>query len=291
MVCMSRKRRKIVAPKSDVEDNIDVSSEEVDELHFVCRKTTSENVVLRERFGELGQEMRLKRESLDIGNMTKPTVVEIVCDVCHKSFFIVSESDSYVCPYCGAKHMYSEEELIDCINQHQNHELVEKLVEKGTQRILTRMNGLFNVGSQDKWTNESKGQISLEQGSEEYKEYVEDIKEQDPMKPDDVDHVELEKHNADLVTKEYDITDNPEALKESTELVGGKLKVQNEMMKRAVHGNAVGSARRAAVGTAGRADDIRASEIGVDNEFLHNTSVQAGEYDDALVEFVVEGPK
>lgn len=58
---------------------------------------------------------------------------------------------------------------------------------------------MMAMSSKDTWTNEDKGQIHLGLGSDEYDEYLEDLQEHNPLKPNDNMHQELAEHNQDLV--------------------------------------------------------------------------------------------
>lgn len=135
------------------------------------------------------------------------------------------------------------------------------------------------------WANENKEQASLEQGSDEYEEYVKDLVKNIPSKnPDDEFHKELSTHNAQLVTKDYDRADtNPESTPEAEAVPVSKLNTVVSAIKRSIHWGAMGSVFDVTRRTESLADDEAARSISTNNSAVYNMGVSLENYDDALI--------
>lgn len=115
------------------------------------------------------------------------------CDACGKySYHNVNDGD-WMCPYCGRKHNKATEQEID---------VIQKGVLTDVERMM--LNEISRRVSNATWVDDRKEQMSLALGSAEYLEYLDDLQEQNPFKPDDEMHAELEAYNEDLVTRLYD---------------------------------------------------------------------------------------
>lgn len=144
-----------------------------------------------------------------------------------------------------------------------------------------RRKGNFN-NIKDTRTNTAKEQPYLMPGTDEYEEYVRDLKDHDPFRPDDEFHQEMDDYNEQLPQRLLEKSQNNE------DDDGKKQKARREMEKRAVHLTARAKVIREAMMTPGISDDILARMITDDNPVLHDDSVDADGYEDALGDFVEE---
>lgn len=126
------------------------------------------------------------------------------------------------------------------------------------------------------WHNDAKEQISLEQGSAEYKEYEEDLQEVNPFRPDDEFHSKLEERNA-----EYDDRLAIKASEESrTQTDAAHTNERRRMYKESRIGQMKKAVMDAAAATPGTADDKRAAQIRADSAFYESNI----EYDNGVSE-------
>lgn len=209
---------------------------------------------------------------------------EVVCDVCHKSYFIPESSEHYTCPYCGGHRENIEDDDLSPISAIQ--ETSSDLMTKYETKI--RAEALMRQRKNEVWSNDAKEQHSLEQGSDGYEAYLEDLQEYNPMRPDDEMHAELEQHNEDLVTKAYDSkNENPEVSEDDAKDSAAKMNARNQQAKRAIHDRTMKEARRRALETETEDDDKRARSMKKENDFLYDPSVTADEYDDELINYIM----
>lgn len=108
--------------------------------------------------------------------------------------------------------------------------------------------------------SEDKSQMSLAQGSSEYKAYTEDLANNDPSKVDDEFHAELEESNVDA--REEMFEDTAESIDEGVE----RRKYRMQQMKRGMIPGIAKAARKAARMTPDKADDRKAAKIRLDRE-------------------------
>lgn len=212
-------------------------------------------------------------------NMSKHMVsskLSHICEQCHRLFYF-SEDDTfeeYICPYCGYSSTLKDDNYSD-IKSMLNDSVMLKLEEK-----------INKSSSQD--GNGEKEQLSLDPTSDEYKHYIETIKENSPLKPDDEFHQMMEQYNEDLVTQSYENTSelNDESSDEND--FSKKQPLLNETMKRAIHTDAVRTVIREAGKTETLEDDILARVITTENPVLYDRTVSVDDYDDALADYVLE---
>lgn len=204
----------------------------------------------------------------------------IFCEYCRKWFRSTAKDGEEVrCPYCGMK-LESASEL---------HVTDPSLSNEDKARLLD-MARVQNT-DKSKWEDTRKEQISLEMGSVEYLERVEDLKLHDPFRPDDEMHAELEERNEDLVMKRMeDLAENPFAEKEKR-LYEIEMRRNLEREKRSLHAKAVRTAIASAAITETLADDQLARAITTDNELLYDPTVKPKDYVEKLDEFVQEMSK
>lgn len=213
-----------------------------------------------------------------------------VCEQCHKLFYVSRKESNHdpVCPYCWYSAVHEEEEEAGFVPSECEEQTLSNLEVKAAQSS-TRMR--VRMERSGKWENTAKEQISLEPGSEEYREYLDDLEAQDPLQPDDPFHQTLEERNENLVTKLYEKPkDNPEAEEDEHGLLK-KQPILNEAMKRAIHADAVRTAIAEAAKTQTMTDDQLARAITTDNPVLYDPSVKVDEYDDVLADYVLESAK
>ena len=136
----------------------------------------------------------------------------------------------------------------------------------------------FN-NAKDTWDNDTKNQTSLDLGSDEYEEYVENLKEHNPFRPDDEMHKNLAEYNVQYAEKLAEkAAMKPE---DSTD----KKKVRWEMQKRAVSKQVYTNLMRKALGTP-EVDDDRRLESFDHDDLIYNDSVTSDSYDEAMDEMV-----
>ena len=128
-------------------------------------------------------------------------------------------------------------------------EKAERLIQSAERQ--KRRAGISLTAKSDTHFNDAKNQLSLQMGTVEYREYVEDLQEHNPMKADDQFHQALEQHN-EQVPVEMEETNNTDS-------------ATDEFLER-------------------KAQD----EIGIDNAALHDVTIRPDEYQGALETLVEE---
>lgn len=241
---------------------------------------------------------------------------ECICEACHKVFWRNADDMSASCPHCHAPYVLTSDlEEIDVLrpnetvaeNSSNGVEIVEvKLVGDIVTIVETRQTSVdvsnidelnpadFELDSEldfdDKnWQDSRKEQISLEMGSPEYKEYLEDLADNDPGKADDAMHAELEEYNQDLVTRNYDaeFEDNPESEQDASDDMQD-LQVRRRFEKQAIHAGVMGAVIDRARSTESDLDDKVARSIVRDNPVMRDSGISADKYEVELQEYVME---
>lgn len=114
------------------------------------------------------------------------------------------------------------------------------------------------------WTNESKEQLSLEQGSEAYAEYEEDLQEVNPFRPDDAFHAELEERNA--------LHDDRLAIKameaQNSQYSGSQIMAKGRQRREDAIVRVGRQMRKEAMATEATDDNIRAAKIQADSDAI-----------------------
>ena len=146
------------------------------------------------------------------------------------------------------------------------------------------MRALYNNAT-DTSTNESKEQISLDQGSSEYEKFIETREANMPSVPDDEMHVKLEQRNADLTQRNLRLA---ELAEEKDRDPAAKKQARLESRKRAVKMNAHAAAVREAFRTETTEDDDRLDDKTLD-DMVYDPAIQADKIDDRFVDYVVTG--
>lgn len=280
-------RKKIVQAKMSEDDFVSDDIEDVDELHIDSEDVINRRMLLAVCVEKQKQKVR---DSIDNTVLNDAEKVEVTCDICHKSFWYKAADKDVICPYCGSYQHIEELEEIH-VTRHDDATFIrqEMLNAKAKEQKLRRQQ-MIMTNIDDKWQDTRKEQISLELGSSEYQEYVEDLKEHNPFKPEDEMHQALEEHNEDLVTKLYDKRDNPE-VKESDLRVSdsaAKILAREEQQKRSMHAQAVKAALASAVYTETMSDDALATAITTDNPVLYDSSIKPDDYVQAIEDYVME---
>ena len=194
-----------------------------------------------------------------------------VCENCGYVFYRKDVSEFFSCPHCQARHHFEPAELVSFSREEQNTVKLEKLVAKERDADRRRQFGI-RPAAQDTSVNDAKNQSSLQMGSPEYREYLEDIQEQAPDRPDDAFHEALERHNVQ-VEEQMDAAgeENP-----TGDLM--ERKAQSEAAKREIHDEVMASLAAVAARTATKADDRIVGKTGIDNPVLHDVNVSSDEY-------------
>ena len=205
----------------------------------------------------------------------------IICVKCGMIFFPPENDGWVVCPNCQARQRTEPVEEVSILNPNQDMEKAERLMQQAERQ--KRRSGIALNHQSDTHFNDAKNQISLQLGSVEYREYLEDLQEHNPMKADDQFHEKLEQHNesvpVDMAEANADDTPMDEFLER---------KAQDEVGKRQWHRSALGAVALLASATSLQADDFVVDRIGVDNAALHDVNVRPSEYQDALQGLVEE---
>lgn len=210
---------------------------------------------------------------------SKDNLVECLCPNCGHVFYIGRDEQDVDCPYCQTKHHFEEAEELHLTRQAEVQEMtkLEKLVAKDKQQKRRQQFIVFKP--LDTYENDAKTQTSLQMGTAEYNEYVEDLKEQAPSAPDDAFHVDLEDRNAALRETMVAVA----AGKETGDLV--ERKAAGEAMKREIHDEARAVALVHAGYTETKSDDLKLSKLGIDNPLIHDMGVSVDDYEAALEDF------
>lgn len=209
----------------------------------------------------------------------------VLCENCGHVFYRKDNSEDFSCPYCQAKHHFEPaEEVLLTRDNERDLTKFEKLVTKEKEQERRRqmagsLAAMIKPVTQDTHFNDAKSQSSLQMGSAEYKEYVEDLQEQAPSAPDDQFHEDLEVHNAAL--------DEEMILAVGEKPMGDffERKAINEANKREFHDEVMGRLKVEASKTERESDDIAVSRIGMDNEFFNDVTLSDAEYAKRLTEY------
>lgn len=274
-------RRKI-GSGSFVTDYDDIS--ESSGLQLVSDKSSSLDPYQVERLRALCYE-KIKSDQESVSFVYPPGFVERICDMCQKPF-VCKENELYpVCPHCGRKH------TIDT-------DLQEVHVTNSTERyqeLQDKSQGFPVVSPDDAWQDSRKEQISLEPGSPEYQEYLRDLMENSPKKEDDAMHVALETRNEDLVTKGHDASfddnqfyDDVDNVLDPNDDTVAKRESREITEKLDVHAAVLEALAAMVVVTPTVADDKILRSQSFQYDVLHDRSISADEYHDAVESYVME---
>lgn len=288
-------RKKIGSNKNNIslEDDVDfLDSDDLEQIASIGESDISEDNDRYDVLSSRALEFRNNRSFIEdavVENSVNKHGVECTCNFCMKSFFRKENSIVWMCPYCGHKYEVEDLEEVNTLQDNPYKDIVQS-----DQRAKDRKRRFQNVFQRrsETWQDGRKEQLSLEMGSDEYGEYIDDLARNNPENSDDTFHDKLEQHNEDLVTKQYDTPqENPETAKLQGKAGEDSVSVQKreEMQKRNLHAVAVREAIAAASLTESLTDDQLARAITTDNEILYNKSVKPDEYVEALKDYVV-GP-
>ena len=282
-------RKKIVQAKVSDDDFISDEIDDLNDEHIESEDVVNRRLALAECIEK--QKMKQRNSSDSSTNIDDDAdKIEGTCDMCHKSFWYKPTDKDVVCPNCGSHQMIEELEEIH-VTQHNDATFArqEQLSAKAREQQLRRQQ-MIMTNVEDKWQDTRKEQMSLEPGSADYQEYVEDLKEHNPFKPEDEMHQALEERNEDLVTKIYDKRDNPEVKESDLRVVdsASKIKAREEQQKCSIHTQAVKAALASAVYTESLSDDALANAITTDNPVLYDSSIKPDEYIKAVEDYVME---
>lgn len=224
-----------------------------------------------------------KRDAVSVS--VKP-MEECICDICHKSFWRKPDAESVSCPYCHSPYVMTSE--LEEVNVFQEHTAradavhIEDLdpADFEVEEILA-----FS----ENWQDSRKEQISLEMGSSEYKEYLDDLANNSPDKMDDRMHVQMEEYNQDLVTKNYDaeFEDNPESDHDESNYTQD-LQVRKKFEKQAIHAAVMSAAMDRAQSTKSDRDDQVVRTIAQDNLVMRDPGVSVEDYENKINEYVMD---
>lgn len=205
----------------------------------------------------------------------------IICVKCGMIFFPAVAEEWVVCPNCQARQHMEPVEEVSILNPNQDMERAERLMQKAERQ--KRRKG-FALGRQaDTHFNDAKDQFSLQLGSAEYREYLEDLQDHNPMKANDEFHEKLAKHNEQVPVVLQQANDSDGPVEEFLER-----KAQDEVGKLQLHRSAIGAVAMMAAFTQWHADDAVVERIGTDNAAMKDVNVRPDEYQDALKNLVVE---
>ena len=162
-----------------------------DELEEVCVTSSSSSDRVQKLMSKKSSRGRTELPA-DVGDCAL-FQSGIICVKCGMIFFPPVTEEWVVCPNCQARQHMEPVEEVSVTNPNRDMEKAERLMQKAV-RQKRRSN--FAFGRQtDTHFNDAKDQFSLQLGSVEYREYLADLQDHDPMKADDAFHEQLEKHN------------------------------------------------------------------------------------------------
>jgi hypothetical protein len=205
----------------------------------------------------------------------------IICVKCGMIFFPPRTEEWVVCPGCQARQHMEPVEEVHVLNPNQDMQKTERLMQSAERQ--KRRAGISLTATSDTHFDDAKNQLSLQMGTVEYREYVEDLQDHNPMKADDVFHQNLEQHNEQVPAELEEANNVDTAMDEFLER-----KAQDEVGKRQWHNAALGAVALAASFTERQADDAVVGRIGVENAALHDVTIRPDEYEDALATLVEE---
>lgn len=204
-----------------------------------------------------------------------------VCDGCGYVFYRKDDSEYFSCPHCQARHHFEPVEEMS-VSLMDDKDVSKHAALLAKEQAIARRKAVFGSIrpiTQDSHVDDAKTQSSLQMGTPEYKEYVADKQESDPMKPDDEFHVELELHNETL---------DDRLLEAVPERAMGEFKDRKalyEAMKREYHDEYVGEMRVEASKTPTLDDDNAVNRIGIDNPVMNDIGVFPDEYQKQLEDY------
>ena len=211
-------------------------------------------------------------------DVEKEELLECLCPNCGHVFYRKLEEEDVSCPYCQMKHHFEEAEEVHLTRQDEQEAVkLEKLAAKDKQQKRKQRFIVFKP--LDTHENDAKTQTSLQMGTVEYNEYVEDLQESNPARPDDAFPVDLESRNATLREEMVAVASGDET---------GDLferKAMSESAKRDLHDEALAAAMMYAGYTESKKDDYKLSKIGIDNPLVHDMGVSPEDYQETLEEF------
>lgn len=301
---MAGRRKKVSSIVVDHENDVS----DVNDLFLLSDISSSLPVEQMSKLSELA-DVKMRSRDCDSGFVKRDGFVEFVCDVCLKPFVCKREDVDLVCPHCFAKHHIDIDLEEVHVTQRDSDGLVQRLDEKAKERAMIHANGgivvakevetsvrftedILNHNPKDKWEDTRKEQISLEPGSPEYLEYLEDLQDNDPSKPDDEMHVALEEHNEDLVTKGHDaeFEDNPESDDVFVDNIedAAEQAQREKREKMDVHAAVLETLAVMAASTETDADDKVLRSDSIQTDLINDRSVSADEYKQAAESYVME---
>ena len=259
--------------------NVDDLLEPDDSLEEVSVTSSSSS----ERVQKLMSKKPNRSRSLPEEDFNNCVVVEsgVICVKCGMIFFPPKAEEWVVCPGCQARQHMEPVEEIHILNPNQDMQKAERLIQSAERQ--KRRAGISLTAKSDTHFNDAKNQLSLQMGTVEYREYVEDLQEHNPMKADDQFHQALEQHNEQVPVEMEETNNTDNATDEFLER-----KAQDEIGKRQWHNAALGAVAMMASFTERQADDAVVSRIGIDNAALHDVTIRPDEYQGALETLVEE---
>lgn len=256
----------IVEPDEELEAVTITSSSNTDRVQKLMSKQSRERV-----------------NGVSDGNSDRCAVVQagIICVKCGLIFFPLENDGWVVCPGCQVRQHTEPVEEVNVLNPHQDMQRTEKLMQQADRQ--KRRPRISLSRNRDTHFNDAKGQLSLQMGSVEYREYVEDLKEHSPTRADDQFHEALEKRNEQIPVERTAENSDETPMDEFLER-----KAQDEVGKRQWHQSALGAVALMAASTRLRADDMVVQRIGIENAALHDVTIRPAEYQEALHTLVDE---
>ena len=146
---------------------------------------------------------------------------------------------------------------------------------------VKRKAAMYDINHQDStWVNDAKNQTSLEMGTAAYEEYLEDLREHDPFRPDDDMHEELEMYN-ELIA---------ERIREKSDLVRkadsfDKQKIRMEHRKQEKVRTEMQRLEKEVKATPSKEDDRRLAAMKT-GSYIHSDGVSLQGLDETMRDFV-----
>lgn len=260
----------------DIEPGQDLVCMNVVGLHS---EDLSKLAVLEQKNIEIQRRNLVKDSFVLSSGEKKDDALCCVCENCGYVFYRSDDCETFSCPHCQARHHFVPAEEMYVTRVNQDSSLLLSLAMKEREMERRQVAGVTHSVRQDTKVDDAKTQASLAPGSDEYKAYVEDIQANDPGKPDDAFHSELEAQNA-IHLQENDADSFADTNEDAGHLV--ERRALSEAGKREIHDEVKADLARVAATTKTKSDDIRVAGISKNNAALHDVNVDVSDYGHAL---------
>lgn len=213
-----------------------------------------------------------------------------ICENCGYVFYRKDDSEDFVCPKCQMRHHFEPAEEVSSLGKGDTDpKRFLKLMLKDKASLRKAQAGArIKPLTADTHQDDAKNQASLAMGSDEYKEYLRDLKENDPASH----AAQVEKEAADPSQALYSIPEEEDpaqaddaVLDEQNQRLMDR-KAQISLTKLEIHDSVVSDLTRAARLTKTTADDEAVADLSEDNPVLRDETVSSDDYEQELEDFL-----